>query len=57
MIIVGKSMPSVCNCSKDRLNDRHSCLNLYPCVIKFNQSMNLSLSLPLSLSLSLSLSL
>ena len=40
---------SVCNCSKDRLNDRHSCLNLYPCVIKFNQSINLSPP-PLSLS-------
>ena len=32
---------------KDRLNDRHSCLNLYPCVIKFNQSISLSLSLSL----------
>ena len=39
---------SVRNCFKDRLPDRHSCLNLYPCVIKvqpLNQS-SLSLSLP-----------
>ena len=35
---------NVCNCFKDRLPDRHSCLNLYPCVIKV-QSINLSLSL------------
>ena len=35
---------SVCNCFKDRLPDRHLCLNLYPCVIKVesvNQSVNL----------------
>ena len=36
---------SVCNCFKDRLPDRHSCLKLYPCVIKgpsiINQSVNL----------------
>ena len=61
---------SVCNCFKDRLADKHSCLNLYPCIIKvqsINQSINLSLSfcrslcvsvcLCLSLSLSLFLSL
>ena len=35
---------SVCNCFKDRLTDRHSCLNLCLCVIKFNQSINQSLS-------------
>ena len=29
-----------CNCIKDRLPERHSCLNLYPCVIKFNQSVS-----------------
>ena len=29
------------------MNDRHSCLNLYPCVIKSNQSINQSLSLSL----------
>ena len=35
---------SVCNCSKDRLNDRHACLNLYRCVINsINQSIPLSL--------------
>ena len=33
---------NVCNCLKDRLPDRHSCLNLYPCVIKV---LSLSLSL------------
>ena len=42
----------VCNCFRDRLPDRHSCLNLYPWVIKV-QSVNLSLSLSLSLSLRL----
>ena len=41
---------SVCNCSKDRLNDRHLCLNFYPCVIKFNQSINQSIYISLSLS-------
>ena len=35
---------SVCNCFKDRLTDRHSCLNLYSCVIKFNQSLSLLFS-------------
>ena len=51
------SLSSVCNFSKDRLNDRHSCLNLYPCVIKFNQSINQSINLCLCLSLSVSVSL
>ena len=32
----------------------HSCLNLYPCVIKFSQSVSLCLCLSLSLSVSLS---
>ena len=27
-----------CNCIKDRLPERLSCLNLYPCVIKFSQA-------------------
>ena len=40
MIIYIYIYKSVCICSKDR----HSCLNLYPCVIKFNQSINQSLS-------------
>ena len=40
---------NVCNCIKDRLPDRHSCLNLYPCVIKV-QSVNQSISQSLSLS-------
>ena len=38
---------SVCDCFKDRLPDRHSCLNLYPCVIKV-QSISQSLSLSLA---------
>ena len=38
-------------CIKDRLLDRHLCLNLYPCVIKV-QSVSQSVSLSLSLSLS-----
>ena len=29
-------------CTKDRLPDRHSCLNLHPCVIKFSQSVSQS---------------
>ena len=33
-------------CIKDRLLDRHLCLNLYPCVIKV-QSVSQSLSLSL----------
>ena len=37
------------------MNDRHSCLNLYHCVIKYNQSINQSISHSLSFSLSLSL--
>ena len=37
-----------CNCFKDRLNDRHSCL--YPCVLKFNQSISQSVKPSLSLS-------
>ena len=40
---------------KDRLPDRHSCLNLYHCVIKV-QSINLSLCLPVSVCLSVCLS-
>ena len=35
---------SACICFKDRLPDRHSCLNLDPCIIKV-QSINQSLSL------------
>ena len=34
---------SLCNCFKDRLAERHSCLYLYPCVIKvqsISQSVN-----------------
>ena len=34
-------------CIKDRMPDRHSCLNLHPCVIKFSQSVSQSLSLSL----------
>ena len=33
---------------KDSLPNRHSCLNLYLCKLKFNQSISLSLSLSLS---------
>ena len=40
-------------CIKDRLPDRHSCLNLYLWVIKFSQSVSQSVSLSLSLPLSL----
>ena len=32
-----------CNCMKDRLPERHSCLNLYLCVIRFSQSVSHSL--------------
>ena len=39
---------SDCNCFKDRLLNRHSCLNLYPCVIKV-QSINQSLTRPFTL--------
>ena len=49
---------SVCNCFKDRLPDRHSCLNLYPYEIKvqpINQSINQSISQSISQSVSLSL--
>ena len=31
-------------CIKDRSPDRHSCLNLHPCVIQFSQSVSRSLS-------------
>ena len=44
-----------CNCFKDSLPDGHSCLNLYPCVIKvqsINQPTNQSISLSTNLSLS-----
>ena len=32
-----------CNCIEDRFSDKHSCLNLYPCAVKFSQSVNFSL--------------
>ena len=37
---------SVYNCIKDRLPDRHSCLHLYPCIIKFSQSVSQLESVP-----------
>ena len=46
---------NVCNCFKDRLSDGQSCLNLYPCVMKFSQSVSQSLSLCVSVYLSLTL--
>ena len=44
-------------CIKDRLPNRHSCLNLHPCVIKFSQSVSLPLSVSLSVSVCLSVCL
>ena len=48
---------TVCNVFEDRLPDRHSCLNLYPCLIKFSQSVNQSGILSLSFCVCVCLSL
>ena len=44
-------------CIKDRLPDRHSCLNLHPCLMKFSQSVSLNLSVCLCLPICLCVSL
>ena len=45
-----------CNRIKDMLPERHSCINLYPCVIKFSQSVSQSVSQSLSVCLCVCLS-
>ena len=37
---------SVCNCREDRLSERHSCRNFYPCVGSVSQPVSLAVSPP-----------
>ena len=44
LVLLYRMVVLCCNCINDRLPERHSCLNLYPCVIKFGQLVSQSVS-------------